>query len=138
MLAVGPMVSPETGQYPVPLTITNVGGGACALDGYPIVTFRDSEGAIIPFTFRHGDQEVTAQPPQNVVIPPGHAAYMLVNKYRCDTKDVSTSSVLNVVLPELTHIYALPSNYPFCGTGDPGSIVAVSPIEPNLNSTFDS
>jgi len=135
--AVGPLVSPETGQNPVPVTITNVGPVPCELDGYPTVTFRDNHGAVVPFTFRHGDQEVTAHPPQSVVIDPTRAAYMLVNKYRCDVHEFSVAAVMEIALPGQPQSRSVASSYPFCGVGDPGSVVAVSPIEPDLQATFD-
>jgi len=137
-LAVGSPVSPMTGQNPVPLTMTNIGTAPCLLDGYPTVTFFDAKNNVVPFTVVHGDQEVTSQPPAGVVIMPGHAGYVLVNKYRCDLGDVSMAAVLDVVPPGQSQTLRVSSNYPFCGSGDPGSVVAVSPIEPDLQSVFAS
>ncbi len=125
-----------TGQNPVLLTVTNVGSRPCVLDGYPTVTFFDAQGHVVPFTFQHGDQEVTSQPPQSVVIMPGHEGVMLVNKYRCDLPTVSDAAVMDVVPPGQTQTLRVSSPYPFCGPGDPGSVVAVSPIEPDLQSVF--
>jgi len=135
-LAAGPTVSPMTGQNPVPLTMTNVGPAPCVLGGYPTVTFFDAQNNLVPFTVVHGDQEVTSQPPQSVVIMPGHAGYVLVNKYRCDLGDVSAATVIDVVPPGQSQTLHVSSSYPFCGPGDPGSVVAVSPIEPDLQSVF--
>jgi hypothetical protein len=135
-LAAGPTVSPMTGQNPVPLTMTNVGTAPCVLGGYPTVTFFDAKNNLVPFTVVHGDQEVTSQPPQSVVIMPGHAGYVLVNKYRCDLGDLSAATVIDVVPPGQSQTLRVSSSYPFCGPGDPGSVVAVSPIEPDLQSVF--
>ena len=42
-MGIGPPVSPETGEHPLLLTLTNEGPGACYLDGYPGVTLYDAE-----------------------------------------------------------------------------------------------
>jgi hypothetical protein len=102
------------------------------------VTFFDAQGNALPFTFRHSDQEVTSQPPQSVLIMPGHAGYILINTYRCDLGGQSVASVLDVELPSQPQTFRVSSNYSYCGSGDPGSVVAVSPIEPDLDSLFAS
>jgi Protein of unknown function (DUF4232) len=132
----GPPVSPMTGQNPVSLTMTNVGPAPCVLDGYPTVTFFDAQSNVVPFSIEHGDQEVTSGSPRSVVIRPRHAAYVLVDKYRCDLGVVSVASAMDVVPPGQTQALHLSSTYPFCGPGDPGSVVAVSPVEPGLTSAF--
>jgi hypothetical protein len=137
-LAEGPFVSPQTGQSPWALTITNTGTVPCTLDGYPTVSYLDAQGEVVPFTFRHGDQEVTSQPPQSVVVIPGHAAYVLTNKYRCDIRQVSFAAVMDLVPPGQTQALHLSSFAPYCGPGDPGSVIAVSPIEPNLQMAFSA
>jgi hypothetical protein len=132
----GPPVSPMTGQNPVSLTMTNVGPAPCVLDGYPTVTFFDAQSNVVPFSIEHGDQEVTSESPRSLVIRPHHAGYVLVDKYRCDLGVVSVASAVDVVPPGQTQALHLSSSYPFCGPGDPGSVVAVSPIEPDLTSAF--
>jgi hypothetical protein len=132
----GPPVSPMTGQNPVSLTMTNVGPAPCVLDGYPTVTFFDAQNNVVPFSIEHGDQEVTSESPRSVVIRPRRAGYMLVDKYRCDLGVVSVASTLDVVPPGQTQALHVSSSYPFCGPGDPGSVVAVSPIEPDLRSAL--
>ena len=116
----GPPVSPMTGQNPVSLTMTNVGPAPCVLDGYPTVTFFDAQSNVVPFSIEHGDQEVTSGSPRSVVIRPRHAAYVLVDKYRCDLGVVSVASAMDVVPPGQTQALHLSSTYPFCGPGDPG------------------
>jgi hypothetical protein len=118
--------------------LTNIGTAPCVLDGYPTVTYLDAQGDTVPFTFQHGDQEVTSEPPESVVIKPGHAGYVLVNKYRCDLGDDGEATVLDLTPPGQAQSLQLSSSYPFCGPGDPGSVVSVSPIEPDLDSLFAS
>jgi hypothetical protein len=115
--------------------LTNIGTAPCVLDGYPTVTYLDAQGDTVPFTFQHGDQEVTSEPPESVVIKPGHAGYILVNKYRCDLGDVAEATILYLT-PGQAQALQVSSRYSFCGPGDPGSVVSVSPIEPDLDSLF--
>jgi hypothetical protein len=135
-LAVGPSISPLTGQNLISLTMTNVGRAPCALDGYPTVTFFDSQNSVVPFSIQHSDQEVTAAAARSVVVKPGHAGFVLVDKYRCDSGDVSEATAMEVVPPDQTEALRVRAASPFCGAGDPGSVVAVSPVEPDLRSTL--
>ena len=83
-LALGPDISPATGQRPLSLRLVNRARSACLLSGYPSLKFRDRAGAI-PFLIRRGgDQMVTSRPPARVLVRAGRAAFVVLNKYRCD------------------------------------------------------
>jgi hypothetical protein len=89
-MGIGPPVSPETGEHPLLLTLTNEGPGACYLDGYPSVTLYDANNALLPLSYqRHGYQTI-GPAPQRVDIAPGSAAFVMVSKYQCDAGDRET------------------------------------------------
>ncbi len=138
-LTIGPSLSEKTGQHTLVLVLTNREQNACLLDGYPTVALIDRRGAIVPFSIRHGgDQMVTSRLPTRVPVRPSRSAFVVFNKYRCDRRDLrfprqlrldlSTSNrpaYLSVGIPAWVHIG-------YCGNGDPGSTVTVSPFEPTL------
>lgn len=140
-LAFGPEVSPATGMHPLSLRVVNRSGKACLLFGYPSIEFRDGAGAI-PFRIRRsGDQMVTSRPPARVLVRPRQAAFAALNKYRCDIGNVRTARVLRLRLPgtatSARRSLALPEGWiGYCGKGDPGSIVSVSPFTATLRAAL--
>src|SRR5690242_14749218 len=79
----GPISEP-TGQHTLSFALRNNGRAGCSLYGYPTVAFYDRAGKI-PFGIWHGgDQVVTARKPRRFVVQPGRAAFIALNKYRCD------------------------------------------------------
>jgi Domain of unknown function (DUF4232) len=133
----GPELSPATGQSPTAVRITN-DGRPCTLRGYPRVVLLDGLRQEVPFRYSHrGDQHVTAKRPTTVRLGHGGTAWLLLNKYRCDLGDVTQGTTLLLGLPHATGgpKLRLRSNWPYCGAGDPGSIIAVSPFEPTLSAT---
>ena len=139
-LARGPDVSPATGQNPLALRLTNRARGACALKGYPALEFVDERG-VIPFVIRHGgDQMVTTRRPTRLDLRPGGSAFVVLNKYRCDTGTLRMARRLRIGLPGAVdrRSLRLPA-YPrlgYCGVGDPGSTVATSPFELSLRAAL--
>jgi Protein of unknown function (DUF4232) len=129
----GGRFSEPTGQHTVPLTITNISSSGCSLFGYPQVALLDRTGRVLPLEYQTtGDQVVTAAPPAHVDLAPRGLAYVTVNKYRCDTTDLMQASILRLTPPGLTSSFSvsLAGNVPmdYCGPGDPGSIVHISPV----------
>jgi len=134
-LAVGSdRISPPIGQHPLPLTVTNASTRSCYLSGYPRVSLLDATGRELPFDVRHsGDQVVTSHPPTRVDLPPGSAAYVTINKYRCDRGDRGSASIVQLAPPNdatllQATLTAAALQLGYCGPGDPGSIVSMSPI----------
>jgi Domain of unknown function (DUF4232) len=138
----GPLVSEATGQESLPLVLHSR-GRACGLDGYPTVALRDAKGPL-PFVVGHaGDQMVTAHEPAAVVVRPGRSVFVLVNKYRCDLGDKRSPRVVSISFPGRANAPALVlgiaryrRDLGWCGPGDPGSTLAVSPFEPTFGATF--
>ena len=134
-LAAGPDISPTTGMNPWTIRITNT-GARCVLDGYPTIRFADPSGASIPLRVtRSGDQMVTARRARPVTVTHGGSAWVVLNKYRCDLGGRTAVRVLVVRLQGAGRIGAMPiddAGWSYCGLGDPGSTVHVSPFEPRL------
>ncbi len=115
--------------------------------GYPGISFLDATGAVLPLTYRRsGDQEITSSTPRNVNLPPRSTAHVLINQYRCDLGDKETGTTLFLIPPNTTATLQLrfdqvpndASIIHYCGPGDPGSIVDISPIEPTASAAFPS
>ncbi len=138
-IANGPDVSPATGQNPLSFVLTNRGAKACVLDGYPTVALLDARGKRLPFRISHGgDQMVTSRPPVAVRMLPRRSAFFVLNKYRCDLGSLKVAKTLRVGFPGVHTSARLRATLPpygvigYCGRGDAGSTVTVSPIEPTL------
>jgi hypothetical protein len=135
----GPFSEP-TGQHSVALIITNTSPSGCYLAGYPQVAFLDSARRAIPFQYQtSGDQVVTSAPPAHVDLAAHALAWVTINKYRCDTTDLMQASDLRITLPGQGSSFEVAVTGPdYCGPGDPGSIVHVSPVEPTFAATIAS
>jgi hypothetical protein len=141
-LALGPHVSEATGQHTLALRLVNR-GSTCSLDGYPALWLEDQSGRV-PFVIRRGgDQMVNSRRPAPVRLRLGGAAIVALNHYRCDRGPVRSATVVRLGLPgtsraaslalAVTDPYLRPA---WCGPGDPGSIVSVSPFEPTLRAAL--
>jgi hypothetical protein len=142
-LALGPEISEATGQHTLALRLTNRGRANCVLDGYPRVTLRDHAGQI-PFSISHGgDQMITSRRPARVVVRPRGLAIVVLNQYRCDRGGLRAADVVSIGLADATRAptssitisdpYRKPN---YCGRGDPGSTLTVSPFEPSLRAAL--
>jgi hypothetical protein len=142
-VSLGPDVSEATGQHTLALRLANNGSRTCVLDGYPGVTLYDAAGAI-PFVIRHGgDQMISSRPPKPVIVRPAGRAFVVMNKYRCDrgaapgsrgtrriritsgTRAAGSASITFGDPRAIPVAYRIPD---YCGKGDPGSTLIVSPF----------
>jgi hypothetical protein len=140
-LRFGGSVSEATGQNSHGLLLVNIGASICHLDGYPKVALLDTAGHVLAFDYRFGgDQMVTSHPPGVVNLPPGAAGYVLTNKYRCDLGDKAAPASINVTPPGNDSSLSLKlepyRDMAFCGAGDPGSTLDISPVAPDARATF--
>ena len=139
-IGLGPAVSEPTGQRSLLLTLTNVGSYSCYLFGYPGITLYDDHNELLPLLYqRHGDVFVTGSAPQRVGVAPGSSAFVLINKYRCDLGDKVTAGTLRLIPPDDTTSMTLGivglMDLSYCGPGDPGSTLEISPVEPTSSAT---
>lgn len=85
-----------------------------------------------------GDQVVTSSAPVMVELPAGGTAYAIADKYRCDTTDLMSAASVRITPPDDTSALQLSTlgnvGMDYCGPGDPGSTVYVSPVEPSLTA----
>ncbi len=122
----------------VPLVISNVSASGCYLFGYPRVAFIDRDGHPIPFEYQTaGVQVVTSAKPRRVDLAARGVAYVTVNKYRCDLGDLVEATSLRLTPPsERMSLEVGIWGMPYCGPGDPGSVVQVSPIAATQAATL--
>lgn len=137
----GGRVSEPTGQHTLSLVITNTSKTGCYLFGYPNVALVDRANRVLPLQYeRTGDQVVTSATPNHVDMAPGASAYVTLNKYRCDTTDLMQATEARLTPPDLasSRTVSITDNVSmdYCGPGDPGSIVHVSPVEPSYQATY--
>jgi Protein of unknown function (DUF4232) len=125
--------------------LTNHGAATCRLYGYPMITLLDRAGHSLPFRVHRGgagDQMITTRPSSMVVVAPRRHAFVGINKYRCDGGDRRLSRFMRLQVPGARKNLSLIARIPawldlgYCGRGDPGSSVAVSPFEPTANATL--
>ena len=142
-LAFGPQISEATGQHTLALRLVNRGAKSCVVNGYPKVTSYDRAGSI-PFPIRYrGDQMITSHAPARVVVRPDRAAFVLLNHYRCDLGSLRSATTVRIGLPgarpaaaasiKITDPYR---RLDYCGKGDPGSTLTLSPFEPTLRAAL--
>jgi uncharacterized protein DUF4232 len=131
-------LSPPTGLNPIAIRLTNV-GDPCTLRGYPSLIFVSTHMKRMNFHITHtADQVVRGDPPRRLTLQHGGSVWLAMDKYRCDSGDLSHVR-FTAIHPQGTE-GSVPVNAPrgwgYCGPGDPGSTVVVSPFEPTLAATL--
>ncbi len=142
-LGIGPEISEATGQNTLALRLVNRMATSCFLKGYLNVVAYDRRG-MIPFTVRHGgDQMITPRRPTRVVVRRNRAAFVLLNHYRCDRGNLREATSLRIRLKGITDTESTSlkiagpyRTLSYCGRGDPGSILTVSPFEPTIRAAL--
>jgi len=137
-VVVGPGISEATGQHTLALRLTNR-GSSCTLYGFPALWFEDAHGRI-PFQLRTGgDQMIAATPALPVQVRADGNAWVVVNHYRCDLGDKRTATIIRIGLSgaaktNTVRVYIRDPyrRVDYCGSGDPGSTITISPFEPTL------
>jgi len=140
-LGYGPQLIPMTQEHGDWYKLTNRGGSACRLAGYPAVTLYRQDGTRLRFHYTNGPSRfITSAPPHAVVIRPGASAWVLVAKNTCVLRSDRGAAVIRITLPGQRPVSvsgrtaagpAGVSNLDHCrDPRDPGQTVAVSPIEP--------
>ncbi len=144
-VALGPSMSPMTGEHAVVLAVTTTSVAACWVAGYPNVTLADSHGSPLTFRYERGvGPYVTHASPAQVIIGPDRQAYVLVAKYRCDDGQEDRAASLRVALPgQATAVGVALPDVPGVGqlwrcagpgTSDPGNTVSLSPLVSSITA----
>jgi hypothetical protein len=137
-LTIGPEIQPRAGHYALTLRLVSRSPSACLIDGFPTLALRDRLGTI-PFVIGHtGDHIVADRRPRSVVVEPGRAAFVVVGHYRCDRGERSgmrTARTVSLALtasgrqsPRVSLDGSPLRALHYCGKGDPGSTLNVSPF----------
>jgi hypothetical protein len=138
-IAKGRDLGHPTGSHMLSLVLRNHGPVACVLNGYPRLALLDTRGPL-PFVISHsGDQVVTRSRPERVLVRAGTSAVVLADKYRCDRGDRRKPRSVSLAFGResgapLTLALRDGDDLAYCGPGDPGSILTVSPFKPSLRA----
>jgi hypothetical protein len=140
-LGIGPEVSEATQQNTLVLIIHNISAQPCDLDGYPQAVLFDTRMAALPFGYaRGGDQMLTIQPPRIVTLPARGEAYLGLNKNTCVYPDRRIGAFISLRPPGEDRALTLRlGRYPlldYCGPGDPGHTIDLSPVEPTFRDVL--
>lgn len=138
----GGWVSPATGEHAEFFGLVNRGKLACSVRGYPIAVLYDGAGHVLPFRYgAGGGPYLTRAKPSPVPLKPGARAYVVIAKYRCDLGELSGARSIRLRLrlaggAVVSRRLAV-SGESYCvgGRHDPGQLVTISPLEPNLAAT---
>jgi hypothetical protein len=129
----GPDVGEATGQHTLLVELVNRSHVGCVVKGYPVIRLIDRQGNVQPFRIAHsGDQMVTDRKPRMIPLPPRATAFVMLNQYRCDLGGITVSRELQLGLPGRRRASLAVATghheFTYCGRGDPGSVLHVSPI----------
>jgi hypothetical protein len=135
------LVSEATQQLTWIIGLRNTAAAGCGLDGYPGIALLDSHRALLLFSYHAGgDQMLTSSPPAPVWLRPGGTAYFGINKNACIARDVDLAAVIQVIPPgarsALTLVTPGRRLMDYCGRGVAGSVVDISPVEPDIAAVF--
>jgi hypothetical protein len=106
-----------------------------------VVSFSDRRGPL-PLVVRHGgghgDQQVTRNSPRRVLIRPGRAAYVILNKYGCDLGALRVATRMQLALPVSParsvgsiSLRSLGGAFAYCKRVSTFNVVSVSPFVPS-------
>jgi hypothetical protein len=103
--------------------LTNTGGGACSLNGFPSVSLQGSGGALLGFTQGNGDGQAATATPSAISVAPGKNANFVL-----ELSDVGASGA---PCPSATSMQIqLPNS---AGTATASFSPAVQPCPPDLH-----
>jgi len=134
-------VSEATQQLTWVVGLRNTAAAGCSLDGYPRIALLDSHGIRLAYVFRAGgDQMLTSAAPAPVWLRTGGTAYFGINKNACIARDIDLATVIRVIPPGARSALTLPAPsqriMDYCGPGAVGSVVDISPVEPDIAAVF--
>ena len=134
----GHQLGGATGERAMTFALVNSGPGTCMLDGYPQVRFVTAAGTTLDFSQVTQSQYIKKIAPRRVLLGVGAVAYVEIAKYRCDLGDLKTASQVQLTLPraEEDTTLTVPGGLAYCkgGVGDPGNVIAVTPVESSLGA----
>jgi hypothetical protein len=135
------LVSEATQQLTWVIGLRNTAAAGCGLDGYPSIALLGSHGTQLRYGFRAGgDQMLTSAVPALVWLLSGGTASFGINKDACIVQDMDLATVIRVIPPGARSALTLsaPSQriMDYCGRGVAGSVVDITPVEPDVAAVF--
>lgn len=127
-------ISNPTGLDRLGLQFTNRASSSCSLDGYPVLRFRDAEGAI-PFLIRRLGK------PHERTLGADRSIFSIFSKFRCDIGVARSATRTLVALPgDAGGSVSFPGGPAICKPGIPaeGRWITVTPFEPLRTAYRDS
>ena len=127
-----------TQEHPILITLRNHSQSGCTLRGYPEPKLLNKSGTALPFAVSHsGDRQVTSHRPVLVLLAPGGPAFVLLGMTTCQTRRRTDAPILDLRLPGGSGRFRLRLRGPasFCGRGQVGSTIHVSPFERTFLAT---
>jgi hypothetical protein len=131
------------------IVVQNRGLHACALSGYPVVTFLNAS-RVLGFSYQHtppGPFNITTAPPHRVSLRPGASAYVEMAKEACMSSG-TRATVLQLRMPgtkgtlTLSLLAAEPGQWwGYCeaiGNQRVGDQIDTTPAEPSVRKLFSS
>jgi hypothetical protein len=134
----GPELTPPSGRSALVLRLRNR-GPSCRVRGYPTVALLDRKGRALPVVYRRGGgMMVTPLRPKLVDVRRGGIAWVVLEQFKCDLGGARNAGAAVVGLPGATGTVRLRLTRwgHYCGKGDPGSFVGVSPVARTLRGAL--
>lgn len=137
----GEPISPVAGEEGFTLSFENASRSVCSLQGYPEISLFGANGRL-PFAWIDGQSPgpyFLRRSPGAVVLAPGHAAHVLVAKYRCDLGDVASAKTVAIRVagtPGQATTLRLAADLSYCrgGPKSPGNTVGVTQFVTSISS----
>jgi len=130
-LSNSPGAVPETGEWTFTIRVRNQ-GSYCVVRGFAHLTFRDANGATIPYVIRHSGAT------REVALPNGRSAWIALWKYRCDLHSYASPRIVELRLDGSPSRSTLQNRtgWAYCGAGDPGSTAYMWSFDPTLRAAW--
>lgn len=131
-LVASPLAGASLGRDTELFRLRNGSWSTCRVSGYPTLALHGSTGALLPFSYRDGgDQVLTDARPAWVTLAPGAVAYVAIDKSRCGGSGADTVRSVDMTLPGGGRSLMVRLSgvvFDFCPHEHAGQVVAVSPV----------
>jgi len=117
-----------TGEHPRGFLLTNVGSRPCVVQGVVGARLTDEHGQPAPLRFRIGGYEHRHYPTGPLLLRPGWAAALIVDRFRCDVSSRVLPGTFAVTLPTTGTVRG-PATFTVCGPQE-----APTPATPFLSA----
>jgi hypothetical protein len=133
-LIVAPFADERPGRHTELFKIRNGNWATCRVSGYPRVVLRGSTGALLPYHYRDGgDQVVAGAGPAWVTLAPDADGFVAIDKAACAGPIGDTVTSVGMSLPGAGRLMVVPlkpgdSVFDFCPNDKVSQVVAVTAV----------